>query len=52
MLNAVLESARGSLRETVASDIRFTDDHAPVEAIVDSMVIDFLLGGGIDELAD
>lgn len=52
VLRAVLESARGSLRETVAADIRFTDDHAPVEAIVDAMVIDFLLGGGIDELAD
>ncbi|NDJ77392.1 MAG: spermine synthase [Chloroflexi bacterium] len=37
---------------TVAGDVRFTDDHAPVEMIVDSMVIDYLLGDGINELAN
>ena len=31
------------------SDIIFTDDHAPVEQLVDSIVLDFLLAGGAEE---
>ena len=31
------------------SDIVFTDDHAPVERLVDSIVLDFLLSGRADE---
>lgn len=50
VLRTALESASNSIVPTVASDIRFTDDHAPVEMLVDSMVIEFLLEGGIDEL--
>jgi spermidine synthase len=50
VLLEVLQVASGSLRPTVASNVRFIDDHAPVEAIVDSMVVDFLLHGGINEL--
>jgi len=34
-----------------ASDLIFTDDHAPVERLVDSLVINFLLSGGTDQLA-
>jgi spermidine synthase len=33
------------------SDLIFTDDRAPVETLVDSLVINFLLGGGTDQLA-
>jgi spermidine synthase len=50
LLLEALQVAHESIGPTVASDVRFTDDHAPVEAIVDSMVIDFLLHGGINEL--
>ena len=32
------------------SAMRFTDDRAPVEMIVNSMVIEFLMGGGLNEL--
>jgi spermidine synthase len=39
-----------ALRPTEASEMVFTDDHAPVEMIVDAMVIEFLLTGGLDEL--
>jgi spermidine synthase len=52
VLLEALQVASTSLYPTVASGVRFTDDHAPVEAIVDSMVVDFLLHGGINELAD
>jgi spermidine synthase len=50
VLHQALQVATTSIRPTVASNVRLTDDHAPVEAIVDSMVIDFLLHGGINEL--
>jgi spermidine synthase len=50
VLVEALQVAAASIQPTVASSVRFTDDHAPVEAIVDSMVIEFLLSGGIDEL--
>jgi spermidine synthase len=52
ILREVLTTALDALRPTVASDVRFTDDHAPIERMVDAMVIEFLLEGGIDELAD
>ncbi|MBP8973051.1 MAG: fused MFS/spermidine synthase, partial [Anaerolineae bacterium] len=51
ILREVLADAWNALVPTVASDVRFTDDRAPVEMLVDSMVVEFLLGGGIDELA-
>jgi spermidine synthase len=50
LLRQVLEDAVASLQPTVASNLVLTDDRAPVEMIVDSMVIDFLLHGGINEL--
>ncbi len=34
-----------------ASDLIFTDDHAPVETLVDSLVLNFLFAGGADQLA-
>jgi len=52
VLRQVLQDAVMSLRPTVASDLVLTDDRAPVEMIVDSMVIDFLLHGGINELGN
>ncbi|MBN1681598.1 MAG: fused MFS/spermidine synthase [Anaerolineae bacterium] len=52
VLREALTAAAESIRPTVASDLRLTDDHAPVEMIVDSMVIEFLLHGGINELAN
>lgn len=50
VLQTALEVASTSIVPTVASDMRLTDDRAPVEMIVDSMVIEFLLEGGINEL--
>ncbi len=50
VLREVLQVAVDALEPTVASDVRFIDDHAPVEAMVDAMVIEFLLSGGINEL--
>lgn len=32
------------------SETVFTDDHAPVERLVDSLVLNFLLSGGVDQL--
>ncbi len=46
ILKAVLTSAVQNVRPTVQSTVLFTDDRAPVETIVDSMVINFLTGGG------
>lgn len=39
-----------SLVPTAASDLIFTDDRAPVETLVDSLVLNFLFAGGLDEL--
>jgi hypothetical protein len=50
VLREALTVAVDSLRPTAISQTRFTDDRAPVESIVDAMVIEFLLTGGIDEL--
>ncbi|MCA0453078.1 MAG: fused MFS/spermidine synthase [Chloroflexi bacterium] len=36
---------------TYASDTIFTDDHAPVETLVDSLVVNFLLSNDLDNLA-
>ncbi|MFQ3568681.1 MAG: fused MFS/spermidine synthase [Aggregatilineales bacterium] len=60
-LNALPEDAHPLLRETLAlgaaalvpvrgSDIIFTDDRAPVETLVDSLVLNFLFSGGADML--
>jgi len=52
ILRAALQDASVSLVPTVASDMVLTDDHAPVEWIVDSMVVEFFLTGGLDELKE
>ncbi len=46
LLRTAMQRAAESIRPTVASDVLFTDDRAPVETIINSMVIDFLTGGG------
>lgn len=51
ILREALADAAASIRPTVAANLILTDDRAPVESIVDRMVIEFLLGGGITELA-
>ncbi len=48
-LYAILELAADALAPLGSSDIVFTDDHAPVERLVDSIVLDFLLAGRADE---
>ena len=50
VLRAALQSAVLSIVPTTPSNLVFTDDHAPVEWVVDSMVIDFVINGGINEL--
>ena len=39
-----------SLVPAQAGDVVFTDDRAPVETLVDSLVLNFLLGGGAEQL--
>jgi len=41
----VLQDAVNSIKPTQVSDVIFTDDHAPVETIVDDMVLEYLLSG-------
>jgi spermidine synthase len=50
LLRRALETTGQALRPTVASDVLFTDDRAPVETIVNSMLFDFLTGGGTEQL--
>ncbi len=60
-LNALSPNADPLLRQTLQlgtetlvpvypSDTIFTDDRAPVETLVDSLVLNFLLGGGAEQL--
>jgi predicted membrane-bound spermidine synthase len=44
-LLSVLDRAIASIRETPESEIVFTDDLAPVERLVNSIVLQFVLGG-------
>ncbi|MDE2859251.1 MAG: fused MFS/spermidine synthase [Chloroflexota bacterium] len=48
-LYEVMELAAASLVPLGESDIVFTDDRAPVETLVDSIVLDFLLSGRSEE---
>ncbi len=48
-LYAVLGQAADALVPLGKSDIVFTDDRAPVESLVDSIVLDFLLAGRAEE---
>jgi hypothetical protein len=60
-LSQLPEDAQPLLRDTLAlasaalvpvhqSELVFTDDRAPVETLVDSLVLNFLLSGGVDQL--
>ncbi len=48
-LFTILEDAAEAIAPLGKSDIIFTDDRAPVERLVDSIVLDFLLAGRADE---
>ena len=48
-LYALLADAADRFTPLGTSDIIFTDDRAPVETLVDSIVLDFLLAGRADE---
>ncbi len=50
LLRDTLTLATNTLVPTHSSDMVFTDDRAPVESLVDSLVINFLLSGGADQL--
>ena len=49
-LQEILSSTPENLRPLASSDILFTDDRAPVETLVDSLVLNFLLGGDLETL--
>lgn len=50
ILRDLLALGTSSLVPTQANDILFTDDRAPVETVVDSIVLNFLLGDGLESL--
>jgi hypothetical protein len=50
LLRDTLALAERTLVPVQASDVVFTDDRAPVESLVDSLVINFLLSGGAEQL--
>jgi predicted membrane-bound spermidine synthase len=50
MLREILVESQAALVPTQTIDIVFTDNRAPVETLVDSLIINFLLGGGAEEL--
>jgi len=50
MLRQILGWGSADLVETRANDILFTDDRAPLETLIDSLVVGFLLGDGLEEL--
>jgi spermidine synthase len=50
LLRDTLELAARTLVPVHASETIFTDDRAPVESLVDSLVINFLLEGGAEQL--
>ncbi len=49
MLYNILSIGSASLVPTARNDILFTDDRAPVETLVDSLVLNFLLAGGAED---
>ena len=49
VLYDILSQAADNIVALGESDIVFTDDRAPVESLVDSIVLDFLLAGRADE---
>ncbi|MBK8025970.1 MAG: fused MFS/spermidine synthase [Chloroflexi bacterium] len=50
LLRSTFERALESVVPTSTSDIVFTDERAPLETIVDSLVVNFLLSGGAEQL--
>jgi hypothetical protein len=50
LLRDALQRAVDSQVPVTPSDITFTDDRAPIETLVDSLVLNFLFSGGLDEL--
>lgn len=50
LLRDTLTLGVASLTPARAGDVIFTDDRAPVETLVDSLVLNFLLGGGAEQL--
>jgi hypothetical protein len=52
VLKTSLGIAVNAIQPTVASNILFTDDRAPVETIINSMVIDFLMGNGTSQFTN
>ncbi|NDJ59758.1 MAG: spermine synthase [Chloroflexi bacterium] len=49
-LRDILALGTSALVPTHPSELVFTDDRAPVETLVDSLVLNFLFSGGIDQL--
>jgi len=49
-LKTTLNLAVSALVPVTASETIFTDNRAPVETMVDSMVLNFLFGGGVEQL--
>jgi spermidine synthase len=52
MLRDTLSLGVAALVPVQASDTIFTDDRAPVDLLVDSLVLNFLLNGDLEQLAD
>lgn len=50
LLPHVLNTAINALVPAIPSEVVFTDDRAPVETIVDSLVLNFLLNGDVNEI--
>lgn len=49
-LRSVLNSSLQNLVPSVRSDILFTDNRAPLETLVDSLVLDFLVNGDVNQI--
>ncbi|MDQ4077384.1 MAG: fused MFS/spermidine synthase [Chloroflexota bacterium] len=49
-LLSLIERARGHIRIPVGNDLIFTDDRAPVEQVIDSMITRFALAEGLEQL--
>jgi hypothetical protein len=50
LLSDTLALGMSALVATGSGGEIFTDDRAPVETLVDSLVLNFLLGGGAEQL--
>ncbi len=51
LLKTALDTAIRAVVPTAASNVLFTDDRAPVETIINSMVVDFLVSGGTSQFS-